>query len=60
MSVLIPATLGLKLLCVSSYRHRWFNFQGESPLKAFHNGDRVQVKVLGFRDTKTHKYVHGL
>ena len=60
LSVLIPATSGLKLLRVSSYRHRWFNFQGESPLKAFHNGDRVQVKVLGFRDTKTHKYVHGL
>ena len=34
-----------------------FHLQGESPLKAFHNGDKVQVKILGFRDTKTHKYV---
>ena len=56
----LHATSGLELLCVNSYRHLWFNFQGESPLKAFHNGDRVQVKILGFRDTKTHKYVHGL
>ncbi|KAJ7376225.1 hypothetical protein OS493_036048 [Desmophyllum pertusum] len=31
--------------------------EGESPLKSFHNGDRVQVKILGFRDTKTHKFL---
>lgn len=56
LSVWMLATSGYELLCVSFYRHHWFNFQGESPLKAFHNGDRVQVKILGFRDTKTHKY----
>ncbi|RMX61399.1 hypothetical protein pdam_00018294 [Pocillopora damicornis] len=31
--------------------------QGESPLKGFHNGDKIQVKILGFRDVKTHKYL---
>ncbi|XP_022789365.1 protein RRP5 homolog [Stylophora pistillata] len=31
--------------------------QGESPLKGFHNGDKIQVKILGFRDLKTHKYL---
>ncbi|KAL9983734.1 hypothetical protein ACROYT_G005955 [Oculina patagonica] len=31
--------------------------EGESPLIAFHNGDKVQVKILGFRDTKTHKFL---
>jgi len=31
--------------------------EGESPLKAFHNGDKIQVKILGFRDTNTHKFL---
>ncbi|CAH3149742.1 unnamed protein product, partial [Porites evermanni] len=31
--------------------------EGESPFKAFHNGDKVQVKIMGFRDTKTHKFL---
>ncbi|XP_068709241.1 protein RRP5 homolog [Montipora foliosa] len=31
--------------------------EGESPLKGFRRGDKVQVKVLAFRDYKTRKYL---
>ncbi|XP_048585462.1 protein RRP5 homolog isoform X2 [Nematostella vectensis] len=31
--------------------------QGESPFKPFQMGQKIQAKILGFRDTKTHNFL---
>ena len=45
----------LMLECKGLINYCMFTLKGESPLKGFHNGDKIQVKILGFRDVKTHK-----